>query len=190
LMPICSVRKIPILASCLVGWWLMAGARPAQGSVRPVCKVAPLLNSAHGSIRVDPRRKWIERLPLQGRTGDPRVEPAAALPPPPPGRLRRTLLLPAASAGPSSRPAAERAAALPPPPPGRLHRPSSRPAAEPVAALPPPPPGLCSPPGLPDRVPAGRRQKLPQASFVSFCDGRNLLAVGFFSSDCITRQPR
>jgi hypothetical protein len=129
----------------------MSMIRPAQGSVRPVCKVAPHLNSAHGSIRVDPRRKWIERFPLQGRTGDPRVEPAAALPP-----------------GPSS----------------------SRPAAEPAAALPPPPPGLCSPPGLPDRVPAGRRQKLPQASFVSFCDGRNLLVVGFFSSDCITRQPR
>jgi hypothetical protein len=34
-----------------------------------------------------------------------------------------------------------------------------------------------------------RRQKLHQASFVSFCDGRNLLAVGSFSSFCITRQP-
>jgi hypothetical protein len=61
----------------------MSMIRPAQGSVRPVCKVAPHLNSAHGSIRVDPRRKWIERFPLQGRTGDPKVEPAAALPPGP-----------------------------------------------------------------------------------------------------------
>jgi hypothetical protein len=75
--------------------------------VRPICKVAPLLNSAHGSKRVDPRGIRIERVfPLLTR-GDPRVEPAAALlpsppssswrpgQPPPPVRLRL-----AASAGP------------------------------------------------------------------------------------------
>jgi hypothetical protein len=46
-------------------------ARPAKGSVRPVCKVTPLLNSAHGSKRVDLRGKRIERVFPLLTHGDP-----------------------------------------------------------------------------------------------------------------------
>ena len=36
--------------------------RPARGSGRPFSEVGPLLNLAHGSKRVDPKRKKVKRI--------------------------------------------------------------------------------------------------------------------------------
>jgi hypothetical protein len=76
---------------------------PAKGPDRPVYEVAPPLVSGHGSKRVDPRRKWSERLATLLTHGDPRVEPASSRRSfsswPPrvrshPGRLRSPPVLP------------------------------------------------------------------------------------------------
>jgi hypothetical protein len=52
--------------------------RSAKGSERPIYEVAPLLVSAHGSKRVNPRRKRSERVVILLTHGDPRVAAASS----------------------------------------------------------------------------------------------------------------
>jgi hypothetical protein len=47
--PLCRRHSLSVLFS------------PAKGSGRPISEVAPLLCTTHGSKRVDPRKKRIER---------------------------------------------------------------------------------------------------------------------------------
>jgi len=49
--------------------------RPARGSGRPFSEVGPLLNLAHGSKRVDPKRKRVKRITNLSICGAPRVGP-------------------------------------------------------------------------------------------------------------------
>ena len=54
----------------IIGYWIPG--RPAKGPGRTIFELAPLLDSADGSKRIDPKRERGDRVATLSTRGDPR----------------------------------------------------------------------------------------------------------------------